>query len=287
MTKSKQEIISVHGTDITVAQINQDDYISLTDMAGYRDNERSNITIQNWMRNYSTIELLGLWEKFHNPSFNGIEFEAFKNRAGSNRFILTPKQWVEKTSAIGIVSKPGRYGGGTFAHKYIAFEFATWLSAEFKFYLVHEFDRLKSEEQKQLSAEWNLQRTLAKINYRIHTDAIKEQIIPPEVTKAQASIIYASEADMLNVALFGRTAAEWRATNPEAKGNIRDAATLEQLIVLSNLESINALLIRQGLPQGERLIQLNKTAITQLTSLLNNVSIKRLRPGTNGREANE
>jgi hypothetical protein len=193
---------------------------------------------------------------------------------------VSPKKWVEATDAIGIYSKSGRYGGGIFAHRDIAFEFGTWLSAEFKYYLILEFQRLQKEEQQRLSLEWNLQRTLAKINYRIHTDAIKEQIIPPEVTKEQANIIYASEADLLNVALFGKTAAEWRAANPETKGNIRDEATLEQLVVLSNLESINALLIRQNLPQSERLIQLNQTAIVQLTSLLSNEHIGKLGSGS-------
>ena len=199
--------------------------------------------------------------------------------AGLNSFSLTPKRWIESTNAIGIITKSGRYGGGTFAHKDIAFEFASWLSAEFKFYLIHEFQRLKEEEQKQLSVEWNFQRTLAKINYHIHTDAIKEHITPPVVTKTQISMVYASEADLLNVALFGRTALQWRKENPKTKGNIRDKATLEQLVVLSNLESINALLIRQGLIQGERLVLLNKTAITQLKSLIGNKQIKQLASG--------
>ena len=272
---SKKEKISVQGTNILLYSGKGGDFISITDIARYRDSERSDYILQNWMRNRSTVEFIGLWEQFNNPCFNSIEFDGIKNLAGSNSFSLTPKRWVEATNAIGIVSKTGRYGG-TFAHKDIAFEFASWLSAEFKFYLIREFQRLKEDEQRRLSLEWNLQRTLAKVNYRIHTDAIKSHIIPPTVTKEQASMIYASEADLLNVALFGKTAQQWRAENPYAKGNIRDDATLEQLVVLSNLESINALLIRQELPQGERLVQLNQVAITQLQSLFGNMHIRKL-----------
>jgi hypothetical protein len=219
------------------------------------------------------INFNGIWERVYNPGFNVVEFNNIKNESGVNGYVLTSKQWIERTGAIGIIAKPGRYDGGTFAHKDIAFEFASWLSAEFKFYLIREFQRLKEEEQQRLSLEWNLQRTLSKINYRIHTDAIKERLIPAVVTAAQSSTIYASEADLLNVALFGKTAAQWRAGNPESKGNIRDVATLEQLVVLSNMESINALLIRQGLPQGERLVQLNSAAITQMKSLLDNQNL--------------
>jgi len=223
-----------------------------------------------------TVEFMGVWEKINNPDFNVTEFSNIKNESGSNGYVLTSKQWIEKTNAIGIISKPGRYGG-TYAHRDIAFEFATWLSPEFKFFLITEFQRLKSNEQQRLSQEWNLQRTLSKINYRIHTDAIKEQIIPKEVTNAQAAATYASEADILNVALFGMTAAEWRAKNPDKAGNIRDYAELEQLVVLSNMESINALLIRQGLPQSERLLQLNSTAIAQMKSLVGGTLTKRLK----------
>jgi hypothetical protein len=272
---SKKEIITVQGTPVFLYNEKQGDFISITDIARHRDSERSDYILQNWMRNRSTIEFIGLWEQFNNPNFNSIEFDGIKNMAGSNSFSLTPKRWIEATNAIGIVSKTGRYGG-TFAHKDIAFEFASWLSAEFKFYLIREFQRLKEDEQHRLSLEWNLQRTLAKVNYRIHTDAIKSHIIPPTVTKAQANTIYASEADLLNVALFGKTAQQWRTENPNAKGNIRDDATLEQLVVLSNLESINALLIRQELPQSERLIQLNRVAITQLQSLFGNLHIQKL-----------
>ncbi len=276
----KKETISVQGTDIVILNQTGEDYISLTDIARYRDAERSDYILQNWMRNRSTIEFIGLWELFNNPDFNSIEFDGIKSMAGSNSFSLTPKRWIEATNAKGIMTKTGRYGGGTYAHKDIAFEFASWLSAEFKFYLIHEFQRLKDEEQKQISVEWNIQRTLAKINYRIHTDAIKAHIIPPAVTKAQAGIVYASEADVLNVALFGKTALEWRKEHPDAKGNIRDEASLEQLVVLSNLESINALLIGQDKSQRERLILLNQTAITQMKSLAGNLHIKRLEDKT-------
>ncbi len=272
----KNKTINVKGASIVLFEDNKEQhFISLTDIARYRDSERSDYILQNWMRNRSTIEFIGLWELFNNPDFNSIEFDGIKNEAGSNSFSLTPKRWIETTNAIGIMSKTGRYGG-TFAHQDIAFEFATWLSAEFKFYLIREFQRLKLEENNRHQLEWDLQRTISKINYRIHTDAIRESIIPVQVTREQASIIYASEADLLNVALFGKTAQQWRSENPECKGNIRDQATLEQLVVLSNMESINALLLRQGLPQGERLVQLNQVAITQMKSLLKNVRMKKL-----------
>jgi hypothetical protein len=229
------------------------------------------------MRSRSTIEFIGLWEQLNNPNFKPLEFERFKTEAGSNYFLLSPQRWIEATNAVGIISKSGRYGG-TFAYVDIAFEFASWISSEFKLYLITEFKRLKQEDNRRLSLEWNLQRTLSKINYRIHTDAIKEEIIPKTITKEQAMFVYANEADLLNVALFGKTAAQWRGENPEEKGNIRDFATLEQLVVLSNMESINALLIRQGLPQGERLVQLNSVAITQMKSLVDNQNLtKRLK----------
>ena len=248
MAKNKK--ITVQQVDIVLYEDNQQDYISLTDIARYRDAERSDYILQNWMRNRSTIEFIGLWEQFHNPNFNSIEFDGIKNMSGSNSFSLTPKRWIEETKAVGIVSKTGRYGG-TFAHKDIAFEFATWISAEFKFYLIKEFQRLKDDENNRNQLEWNLQRTISKINYRIHTDAIKENLIPKAITKQQVSFVYSNEADLLNVALFGMTAREWREQNPDAKGNIRDEATMEQLVVLSNMESINALLIRKELPQNE------------------------------------
>jgi hypothetical protein len=272
----KSKTINVKGTDIVLFQQESEDFISLTDIARYRDADRSDYILQNWIRNRSAIEFIGLWEQFNNPDFNSIEFDGIKNSAGANSFSLTPKRWIEATNAIGIISKTGRYGG-TFAHKDIAFEFASWLSAEFKFYLIKEFQRLKEDENDRLKLEWNLQRTLAKVNYRIHTDAIKENLIPKELDKTQINFVYANEADLLNVALFGITAKQWREANPKAEGNIRDAATIEQLVVLSNLESINAVLIHQGKIQSERLVQLNGIAISQMKSLLNSPQIKKLK----------
>ena len=273
---AKNKILSVVNLDIVTFNQNNQDYISLTDMARYRDVERTNYIIQNWLRTRSAIEFCGLWEQLNNPIFKRIEFDAFKNEAGSNSFSLTPQKWIDSTNAIGIISKSGRYGG-TFAHRDIAFEFASWISAEFKLYFIIEFQRLKADENDRLKLEWNLQRTLAKVNYHLHTDAIKENLIPKELSKLQTSFVYANEADLLNVALFGITAKQWRDTNPNAEGNIRDMATLEQLVVLSNLESINAVLIHQGLIQTERLIQLNKVAITQMKSLVGNKSIQKLK----------
>jgi hypothetical protein len=272
---SKKETIKVKGTEITVITTKENDYISLTDMAGYKDELEARVVVSNWMSTRFTLEFLGIWEQIYNPNFNRMEYHTIKNADG--RLVLTPKRWVERTNAIGIFSKSGRYGGGIFAHKDIAFEFGSWLSAEFKFYLIKEFQRLKEDELRQKSLEWNLQRTLSKINYRIHTDAIKEYIIPSIVTKEQITYKYAEEADLLNVALFGMTAMQWRNANPDLKGNIRDYATLEQLVVLSNMESINALLIQQQLTQGERLVQLNKVAITQMHSLVENKNFKRLK----------
>jgi hypothetical protein len=273
---AKKESFTVQGTEIAVLTQNSSDYISLTDMAKYKNAESTGLVISHWLSTRYTVEFMGAWEKLHNQSFNVTEFSNIRNESGSNGFVLTSKQWIGKTNAIGIIAKPGRYGG-TYANRDIAFEFATWLSPEFKLYLITEFQRLKEDEQQRLSLEWDLQRTLSKINYRIHTDAIKEEIIPKEVTRVQAAAVYASEADLLNVALFGMTAAEWRASNLDKRGNVRDSATLEQLVVLSNLESINALLIRQGMPQSDRLIQLNSTAITQMKSLIDNALTKRLK----------
>ena len=275
----KNKILEVDGSEIVLFSKEDKDYISLTDIAKYRDKNHSDQIIQNWMRNYSTIEFLGIWEKLNNLDFKPLIFEGFKMEAGSNGFVMTPKRWAESTNAIGIFSRSGRYGGGTFAHKYIALNFANWISSEFYFLFVTEFDRLKQAEQEQKSLEWNLQRTISKINYHIHTDAIKEHIIPRVVSEKQKAFTYANEADLLNVALFGKTAEQWRAENPDNKGNIRDEATLEQLVVLSNLESINALLIKNGLPQSERLSQLNATAIVQLKSLLEHSTIKQLKEG--------
>ena len=262
MAKSKK--IEVKGTEILVYTEKDDEYISLTDIARYRDAERSDYILQNWMRNRSTIEFIGLWELFNNPDFNSIEFDGIKNQSGSNSFALTPKRWIETTHAIGIVSKTGRYGG-TYAHRDIAFEFASWLSAEFKFYLIKEFQRLKDDEQKQLG--WTAKRELAKINYHIHTDAIKQNLIPAELTKEQINRVYANEADVLNLAMFGFTAKQWGDANPDLKGNIRDNATINELICLSNMENLNAVFINENMPQSERLVKLNQIAIQQMKVL--------------------
>ena len=256
--------ITVQNTHITVVTINERDYISLTDMV--RNIENGLALIEKWLRNKNTIEFLGIWEEMYNPNFNSPEFEGIKNAAGLNRFILSVKQWVEKTNSRGIIAKAGRYGG-TYAHKDIAFEFATWVSPQFKLYLIQEFERMKSDEQKQLG--WTAKRELSKINYRIHTDAIKQNLIPEEVTAAQASIIYAEEADVLNVAMFGQTAKQWREAHPELKGNIRDYASINELICLANMENINAVLIDEGVPQGDRLMRLNQIAINQMRVLEN------------------
>ena len=272
---AKNKTISVQGFDIVWYETNYNDYISLTDIARYKDAEHTDAIIQNWLRNRNTIELLGFWESIYNPNFKPLEFEGFRKQAGLNSFVMTPKKWIESTNAIDIVSKSGRYGG-TFAHKDIALEFASWISIEFKLYIIKEFQRLKEDETSQLKLEWNLQRTLSKINYHIHTDAIRDNLIPKEITKQQANFVYADEADLLNVALFGLTAKEWRENNPDKKGNVRDYASLEQLVVLSNMESINALLISQGITPSERLRELNKVAITQMKSLVKNKAIKQL-----------
>ena len=253
MNKAKKSLIEVRGTAITVLSQSNEDYISLTDMLRAKDGE---FFISDWLRNRNTVEFLGIWESVFNPGFNYGEFAIIKSQAGLNSYKLSVKDWVEKTNAIGLKATPGRYGG-TFGHPDIAFEFGMWISPEFKIYLVKEFRRLKDEESDRLKLGWNLQRTLAKINYRIHTDAIKETLIPPAITKQQAALLYANEADLLNVALFGQTAKQWREAHPKAEGNLRDDATLEQLVVLTNLESLNSVLIRQGLPQPERLRQLN------------------------------
>ena len=259
MTKGK--IIQVKDTAVTVIKINDNDYISLTDMLKAKDGE---FFFANWLRNRNTIEFLGIWEKLNNPNFNCVEFDIIKSQAGLNSYRLSAKEWMEKTNAIGIISKTGRYGG-TFAHQDIAFEFAMWISPEFKVYLIREFQRLKSEEMKALG--WSAKRELSKINYRIHTDAIKQNLIPVEVTPKQISMIYAEEADVLNVAMFGLTAKTWREQHPELKGNIRDYASINELICLSNMENINAVFIDQGFPQNERLIKLNKIAIQQMKVL--------------------
>jgi hypothetical protein len=267
----KNTKMDVQGKEITVIAQNDEDYISLTDMV--KDIENGLALIEKWLRNKNTIEFIGIWEEMYNPAFNSPEFEGIRNQAGFNRFVLSVKQWVEKTNSKGIIAKAGRYGG-TYAHKDIAFEFASWISPQFKLYLIKEFQRLKEEELKQLG--WDIKRNLAKINYRIHTDAIKENLIPAELTKKQVNIIYATEADVLNMALFGMTAKQWRDENPQEKGNIRDYAEISQLVCLSNLENLNAHFIEEGFAQHERLAKLNKIAIHQMKLLTENRSIKKL-----------
>jgi len=264
--------ITVQGSEIAIISKTNEDYISLTDMAQkFGDSQ----IIQNWLRNKDTIEFLGIWEKINNPTFNYPEFEVIKNNAGFNRFTVSVKQWIETTNATGLIAKTGRYLSGTFAHKDIAFEFGSWLSPEFKLYLIKEFQRLKEDENKNKSLNWSLTRTLAKINYKIHTDAIKEKLIPNRITQIQKSKIYASEADILNIALFGITAKEWKNKNFDKDGNIRDYANIEQLIVLSNLESINSILIKSGVHQSKRITKLNEIAIDQMKSLVQLSTIKR------------
>jgi hypothetical protein len=276
MSKSSKTTIDVKGTAITVLHQREDDYISLTDIAKHKDPKRTDYLISNWLRNRNTIEFLGIWESLNNPGFNPIEFDGIRKMSGLNSFILTVKQWVERTGAIGLVSKAGRYGG-TYAHKDIAFEFASWISVEFKLFLIKEFQRLKEDENNRLSLAWNLNRTLSKLNYHIHTDAIKTHLIPPEVTPAQAAFTYASEADLLNVALFGQTAREWRDANADLNGNMRDHATIEQLLVLANIEGMNAELIHMGLSQGERLKRLNEIAIRQMQVLTTAPATKQIK----------
>lgn len=277
MKKPIKETIHAKGVDIAVYTENfQDEFISLTDIARYKSNEPKDV-IKNWMRSKDTIEFLGLWESLHNNNFKGVEFDSFKKQAGSNAFTLSPQKWIDATNAIGIVSKSGRYGG-TFAHSDIAFEFASWISAEFKLYIIKDYKRLKSDESSRLSLNWNLNREISKLNYRIHTDAIKDNLIPPQLTPHQISTTYASEADVLNVALFGVTAKQWREQNPDKNGNMRDDATLNHLLVLSNMESYNAILIEQGKPQGERLKLLNQLANRQMKTIerINTETIKKL-----------
>ena len=256
--------IKVKDKEISIVSISDNDYVCITDIAKYKNASNSDDVIKNWMRNRNTIELLGLWETIHNPDFKPVEFDGFRKEAGLNSFVLTPKRWIENTNAIGIISKSGRYGG-TFAHKDIAFEFATWISVEFKLYFIKEFQRLKEEEQRHLG--WSAKRELTKINYRIHTDAIKQHLIPKELTTAETSVIYANEADVLNVALFGMTAKQWREANSGLKGNIRDYANINELICLANMENLNSVFIKDNMPQQERLIRLNKIAIQQMQVL--------------------
>jgi len=272
----KNQTIEVLNTEVKVRIIDQDDFICLTDIAKSRNPEHPDDLIRNWLRNRNTLELLGIWEQLHNPDFNPVEFDGIRKQAGLNSFTLTPKRWITATQAIGLSSRAGRYGG-TYAHKDLAFEFASWVSVEFKLYLIKEFQRLKEEEQKQLG--WDVKRQLTKINYRIHTDAVKENLIPAELSKQQMSLVYASEADLLNMALFGKTALQWRQENPDKKGNIRDYANVIQLVCLANLETLNAHLIGQKLPATERLKLLNQSAIQQMHLLTNNRAIKKLEGG--------
>ena len=262
--------IKVLDQDISVVK---NDYISLTDIAKHKDTNEANEIIRNWLRNRNTIEFLGIWEKIHNSDFKPVEFDGFRKEAGLNSFTMSSKRWIESTGAIGIISKSGRYGG-TYAHQDIAFEFASWVSVEFKLYLIKEFQRLKETELKQLG--WDIKRNLTKINYQIHTDAIKENLIPKELTSNQINFVYATEADILNISLFGKTAKQWREKNPKIKGNMRDYANVYQLICLANLESLNAHFIEESISQQDRIKKLNKIAISQMRILLNNKNIKRL-----------
>ena len=276
MSKDKTSKINVQGIAISIISQKENDFICITDMANAKEGEaRAADIIKNWIRNRSTLEFLGTWEQMHNPDFKVVEFDHFKMEAGLPSFVLSPGQWVEKTNAKGIYTVAGRYGG-TYAHKDIAFEFGSAISPVFKLYLIKEFQRLKDEENIRLSLEWNLNRTLSKINYRIHTDAVKQFVIPPEISKKQEGIIYASEADVLNMALFGKTAKKWKDENPEKDGNIRDYASIVELLVMANIESINAELIRLGLSQSKRLVELNQMAIRQLKALTGNISLKKL-----------
>ncbi|EFD05200.1 KilA-N domain-containing protein [Streptococcus anginosus] len=277
MSKAKKETIEAKGFAIQIyTEDFKNDYISLTDIARYKNVHEPKDVVKNWLRVRDTIEFLGLWETIHNPNFKGVEFDSFRKEAGTNAFTLSPQRWIENTNAIGIVSKSGR-GGGTFAHPDIAMEFASWISAEFKLYLIQDYKRLKSDENSRLSLGWNLNREISKINYKIHTDAIKEYLLK-DLTNEQLAYKYASEADMLNVALFNKRAKQWREENPDLKGNMRDYASLNELLVLANMESYNAVLIGKGMEQKERMIELRKLARTQLMSIekLNNTGIKSL-----------
>ncbi|MDO9096820.1 MAG: KilA-N domain-containing protein [Candidatus Methanoperedens sp.] len=274
ITMSKK--IKVLGTEIALSSQKKEDYFSLTDIARFKNPEHPADVIKNWTRSKDTIEFLGLWERINNPDFKLVEFDQFRNQAGSNSFVLSPQKWIESTNAEGIISKSGKYGG-TFAHKDIAFEFASWISAEFKLYLIKEFQRLKEDENERLQLGWDIKRNLAKINYRIHTDAIKKHLVPDKISRNAENLIYASEADILNLALFGTTAKEWRNNNPTLDGNMRDYADVSQLVCLSNLENINALFIKEGMDKSKRLEKLNSIAIGQMTLLTKETSLKRLK----------
>jgi len=269
--------ITAQGTEITVLSVGtSDDYISLTDIARHRNAEFPSDVVQNWMRRRDTVEFLGLWERIHNPKFNYLEFEVIDRAAGRNSFVLTPKRWIENVNAVGMTSTQGRYAAA-FAHKDIAFKFASWISAEFELYIIKDYQRLKADENSRISLDWNVKRILAKVNYKIHTDAIRDNIVPLELTARQKSFVYADEADLLNVALFGQTAAEWRRANPNLDGNMRDHATIEQLLVLANLESVNAWLIGKDQPQSERIEELNRLARLQMAAITATSGVKRLK----------
>lgn len=274
--KKVESVIHADGVDIAVVTTvgSEEDYISLTDIAKHRNPDFPADVVKNWLRLRSTIEFLGLWEQLNNPQFNMVDFDQFKNDAGSNAFVMSPQKWIKSTNAIGLISKSGRYGGGTYAHKDIAFEFASWLSPEFKLYIIKDYQRLKEDEGHRLALDWNVKRILAKANYRIHTDAIKMNLIPPELPRVQQGYVYADEADVLNVVLFGKTAKQWKRENPGVKGNMRDFASIEQLLVLANLENINALLIEQGVPQQERLEKLHATALYQIETITDSKSAR-------------
>ena len=278
MAKEIKTKINANGSEITVISTlgQDDDYISITDIAKYKNPDFPADVVKNWLRTRSTIEFLGLWEDLNNPDFKLVEFDQFKKEAGSNAFVLPPQKWISSTNAIGLRSKSGRYGGGTFAHKDIAFEFASWISPEFKLYIIKDYQRLKSDESHRQALEWNVNRVLSKLNYKIHTDAIKENLISNDLSKREISMTYASEADVLNVALFGKTAKDWKGENPDLKGNMRDYASIEQLIVLVNLENLNASFIEQGIEQRDRLFKLNDIARSQLKAFLNNKNIRNL-----------
>ena len=274
--KKVESVIHADGVDIAVVTTvgSEEDYISLTDIAKHRNPDFPADVVKNWLRLRSTIEFLGLWEQLNNPQFNMVDFDQFKNDAGSNAFVMSPQKWIKSTNAIGLISKSGRYGGGTYAHKDIAFEFASWLSPEFKLYIIKDYQRLKEDEGHRLALDWNVKRILAKANYRIHTDAIKMNLIPPELPRVQQGYVYADESDVLNVALFGKTAKQWKRENPGVKGNMRDFASIEQLLVLANLENTNALLIEQGVPQQERLEKLHATALYQIETITDSKSAR-------------
>ncbi len=276
MPKETKAIINAKGIQIAmIMDADQSDYISITDIAKYRSSEPADV-VKNWMRSRETLEFLGLWEQLNNPSFKLVEFDRFRNEAGRNAFVLSPKKWIDNTGAIGLKSKSGRHGGGTFAHVDIAFEFASWISPEFKLFLIKDYQRLKSDEGHRVALEWNAKRELSKVNYRIHTDAIKQHLLPPNLTAQQINFTYANEADILNMALFGLTAKQWREQHPDLEGNIRDHATIYQLIVLVNMESMNAELIKQNFEPKDRLTYLNNMAIEQMRSLEKSAAARRL-----------